>query len=112
MQMISIYNKSKNPNLRFGFLFKFYGIDWILYRSAAGKHIVTCDPMRELVMLDKGATVADLRRELIKIVDNLYQRRKNKPVTIYRDNGIEVVKSKDSYYLNYSGESMTVEQRR
>ena len=104
MQMISIYNKSKNPNLRYGFLFKFCGIDWILYRSAAGKHIVTCDAMQELVMLDKCATLADLRRELVKIVDNLYQHSKNKPVTIYRDNGIEVVKSKDSYYLNYSGE--------
>ena len=104
MEMVKIYPQSKNKNLHYGFLLKFCGIDWILYRSAAGKHIVTCDAMQELVMLDKTATVADLRRELIKIVDNLYQRRKNKPVTIYRDNGIEVVKSKDSYYLNYSGE--------
>ena len=104
MQMVSIYNKSKNRNLRCGFLFKFGGIKWILYRSAAGKHIVTCDYTEELVMLDKGATLVDLRKELVKIVDNLYQHSKNKPVTIYRDNGIEVVKSKDSYYLNYSGE--------
>ena len=94
MQMVSIYNKSKNRNLRCGFLFKFGGIKWILYRSAAGKHIVTCDYTEELVMLDKGATLVDLRKELVKIVDGIYQRRKNKPVIIYSDkeNGYEVVK--------------------
>ena len=78
MLLTKIYDKSENPNPRYGFLLNFGGIKWILYRSAAGNHIVTCDAMQDLVMLDKGATVVDLRKELVKIVDGIYQRRKNK----------------------------------
>ena len=40
--------------------------------------------------------MADLRRELVKIIDGIYQRRKNKPTLIYSDKvkGSEIVKSK------------------
>ena len=111
MQMISIYNKSKNPNLRYGFLLNFCGIKFILYRSAKGRHIVTCDAMQELVMLDKTATVIDLRKELVKIVDSIYQHRKNKPAVIFKDNGgsVEVIESKGKRYFCYAGESMPID---
>ena len=111
MQMILIYNKSVNKNLRFGYLFKFCGIKWILYRSAKGKHIVTCDAMQDLVMLDKTATVIDLRKELVKIVDSIYQRRRNKPAVIFKDNGgsFEVIESNGKRYFCYAGESMPID---
>ena len=76
MLLTKIYDKSVNKNLRFGFLFKFCGVQFLIYKSAKGKHIVTCDAMQDLVMLDKGATVVDLRKELVKIVDSIYQHRK------------------------------------
>lgn len=110
MQMVSIYAKSKNPNLRYGFLFNFCGIKWILYRSAAGKHIVTCDAMQDLVMLNKCATVAELRKELIGIINKYYIKNSNvKTVLKDSETGVEIVRNKNDYYLNYGGESVLIE---
>ena len=83
MILTKIYDKSANKNLHFGYRFKFCGVQFLIYRLAKGKHIVTSDYMQDLIMLDNSATVVDLHKELVKIVDNLYQRRKNKPTVIF-----------------------------
>ena len=107
MILTKIYDKSVNKNLRFGYRFKFSGINFIIYRSAKGRHILTNNDMRELIMLDNCATVLDLRNELISIINKYYSKTK----TILKDDkkGIEIVKNKNDYYLNYKGESVLIE---